>query len=300
MKTLTPIIQFPALRIAAAVLWTTLMTIALLQPSRQPLIGAPTPPNYPWEYELFLSTMHLVAFAGFTVLWTWVMTLKMEPRRALTLIVVIALIYGVTTEFLQNFVPDRGVQLADIAVNAFAILAVAWVIQRWLTPRRVSRWVSFGALGALVLTACTVPPALFDVYQSRLNITPTPADPPAQTALPDLEIVSLWQTLDPTKRCMEPDITMGILVTVRNNGSSDAQAFDVTVSVEGREYGRLTVPDLMAGQSGVMLVPSGWSTSQFTAVVDVNDSVRESNENNNQYQAQLPMPTPYVPCTPTP
>jgi VanZ family protein len=281
-------------RFAPALIWTAFMTIGLLQPSKDPLIGAPPPENYPWLYEVFLTAMHFAAFTGFSVLWTWALSAAMPAPRALRVTILAALVYGLSTELLQNLVPDRGFQWADIAVNAFAVLAGAWLTQRFGWRRRPDRWLTAAALLALAASACTVPSVIVPL------MTP---DRGFGQALPDLVPDYAWQTLDPDVRCMVPGIRSGTVVGVTNQGDADAGPFTITVIIGSHpEAPRFEqrVDGLPAGDSRRVLVGSGWSMDGTTVLIDAVDEVSETNEDNNTLTQRLPMPTPYVACTPEP
>lgn len=277
-------------RAVPALIWTAFMTIGLLQPSKEPLIGTPPPDNYAWTYEVFLTTMHFIIFSGFTILWTWTLSAVMPAPRALRLTIAAAIAFGLSTELLQDMVPDRGFSWPDIAVNTFAALTGAWLTQRFGWRQRPDRRLTVAALLALAASACTVPTLIVPLIER-------------DRGLPDLVPDYIWQTLDPNERCMTPGIRSGTLVRLHNRGNADAGAFTIAVTV-GEQAGaprfEQRVDGLAAGESLMVLVGSGWSMDGTTVEVDAADEVREWDETNNRLSQRLPMPTQYPPCTPEP
>jgi VanZ family protein len=123
----------PALRWFAALAWTALLLLTLLQSSSQPVIGPPAPPGDPsLERELLLTLGHIIGFAGLTLVWRWALADVLAPRRALWLAVLIALLLGICTELAQAAVPDRAASGFDLMVNGLAALTVGG----WLSRRR--------------------------------------------------------------------------------------------------------------------------------------------------------------------
>jgi VanZ family protein len=122
--------QHPLARWSAALGWTALVLVLLLQSSSQPIIGPAAPPgDPPLEREILLTAGHVVAFAGLTTLWWWALSLHTGPQRSLLLAVMVALLIGVLTELAQAAVPDRAASWFDIGVNVLVTLATAWRIQ---------------------------------------------------------------------------------------------------------------------------------------------------------------------------
>lgn len=111
-------------RTALALAWTLLTCFILLQPGKDPLIGPAAAGDHDAFSKLLLHLGHLLAFAMMTWLW-W------RARMALRPALLIALACGLLTEVGQNFVPDRGPSLLDLALNgAGALLVTAWLRAR--------------------------------------------------------------------------------------------------------------------------------------------------------------------------
>lgn len=119
----------PTLRYAAAIAFTLITTVALLQSSTKPLIGPAAPEGPPdLTREIFLTIGHITAFGGLVLLWTWALASRLPLARALTLTVTFALVYGLATEIAQSAVPDRNASLYDLIVNTLTVAAAAWSI----------------------------------------------------------------------------------------------------------------------------------------------------------------------------
>lgn len=121
-------------RAFCALAYTAFMTVVLIQPSADPIIGPPAPPGAPTlEREILLLTGHLVAFAVLTLLWTYTFYATIPLERAVLLAVAIGLAMGILTEMVQSIVPGRGASVFDVAANWFATLTTAWAIRRYAT-----------------------------------------------------------------------------------------------------------------------------------------------------------------------
>jgi VanZ family protein len=132
--------------------WVALVTVTLLQSSRQPLIGPPAPTGHPdAEREFFLTLGHIVAFAVMIALLWWALH---PARHALAVALITCCVYGAATELLQTLVPDRGATFSDFAVDCVVSGIVALVIYertsspthrlvpsllRWIVPSRPVR-----------------------------------------------------------------------------------------------------------------------------------------------------------------
>lgn len=122
-------------RAGLALVYTLLMTVALLQSSSRPLIGPPAPPGPPdLGREILLTSGHIVGFALLTLLWWWALRAWQPVMHALFAAAAFALIFGLITELAQNFVPDRSASTFDLATNWLVTLVTAWAIHR----RRIS------------------------------------------------------------------------------------------------------------------------------------------------------------------
>lgn len=95
-------------------------------------------------------------------------------------------------------------------------------------------------------------------------------------------------------QCLEPGAGLGVGLTVTNAGSASAPAF--IVRVNGQEQ---SVDGGLAAGDTVSLFFSAYAEPS-RAEVDAANVVVESNETDNILEMRLPVPTPPLPCTPTP
>lgn len=125
------IINFRPLRWLVTIAWTIFISIVLVQPENQPVIntGIPPGPNT-LEREIVFTTLHLIAFGTTCAVWFWAWFGHLSFVRSLMIAVVIAIIIGSVTEYLQTFAPDRHPSFIDFAANAFGALIMAYVIWR--------------------------------------------------------------------------------------------------------------------------------------------------------------------------
>lgn len=95
----------------------------------------------------FRVTGHLLAYAGLGGLLLYALCRGGRPRpRDALVALLLAVLYGVSDELHQSFVPDRTGRLADVAIDAAGAtvgLAVAWIllalrarVTRGAAPRR--------------------------------------------------------------------------------------------------------------------------------------------------------------------
>ena len=131
MDSLGNLIQSPTMRFCAAIAWTILLCILLVQPDDRRLIetGIPRGPNT-LPRELFFAAAHLLAFAMTCFLWFRAWSRRMAWRRSLALACGMALFIGGVTEALQAFSPERYPSFGDVAANCVGALAMAWIIRR--------------------------------------------------------------------------------------------------------------------------------------------------------------------------
>ena len=81
---------------------------------------------------------HAGEYALLTALWAWALA-PLYGRRALLAAAAIALLYALTDEYHQSFVPGRDADLFDIVVDATGIAAASWVLSRATRPQEGSR-----------------------------------------------------------------------------------------------------------------------------------------------------------------
>jgi len=135
MKTSTEISFFtvmrhPVVRTLLAVGCAVFITILLVQPSGNPAIGPAAPPGAPPpDREALLVLGHFCVFAALTLLWWWAVEHYMTTREAIATALIIALVMGTSTEFLQANIPDRTTSLVDMSANIVASVATIFLIQ---------------------------------------------------------------------------------------------------------------------------------------------------------------------------
>lgn len=122
-----------SLRIVAALCWSALLTLFLLQGEVNPVIdlGLPRGDNT-LARELAFSTLHLLAFGLTSVWWFWALSRAAKPRRALIAAWLIAITLGVATEILQTYTLDRHASWLDLAANIGGASIAGRVIWRRL------------------------------------------------------------------------------------------------------------------------------------------------------------------------
>jgi Domain of unknown function (DUF4331)/CARDB len=128
---------------------------------------------------------------------------------------------------------------------------------------------------------------------STSTATGTSTTTPGSQLLPDLTISNVKIELQNTN-CLLPGAPLGVRVFVTNNGQAAAGTFAVTVNGVVTQ----TVNGLAAGQTTAVFF-TGF-TNPVTAEVDSTSLVTESNESNNTFSGMVAVPTPPLPCTPTP
>ena len=102
--------------------------------SHQPTI------EYPGGLDArFISTMgHVGVFAILSVLIWWALGLSgLSPGRRAVLSVALSLLYGLTDEWHQSFVPGRTPDIMDIVADTFGA-TIAMIVVTWLARRTTS------------------------------------------------------------------------------------------------------------------------------------------------------------------
>lgn len=141
--------------------------------------------------------------------------------------------------------------------------------------------------------------------QTAVSGAPTGGNPPQTSAppptaapanLPDLTIGGFYiDTQNPVSCLPAGGLALGLKVEVRNITLAPAGPFRVVVNNSGFDV----TTGLQGGRSITLFFPS-YQTGNNSVKVDANNNVQEMNENNNEYVAPLPIPTPPIPCTPAP
>ncbi|MGD8398378.1 MAG: DUF5107 domain-containing protein, partial [Anaerolineae bacterium] len=134
-----------------------------------------------------------------------------------------------------------------------------------------------------------------------VTLIPTPGHE-NDTPLPDLRIRSeapgtgVRVELETGSACDYASTELGVRVWIENAGEADAGPF--VVDVNGTRH---PVPQGVAASATVNLWVAGYATGGETRIVlDVDDQVDESDEENNLFQQMLPIPTLPPTCTPPP
>jgi glycopeptide antibiotics resistance protein len=120
------------MRIAAFVAcfcyWLAL-TVLLLIPNPAGLFGLSAVPVFPWgKFGVHLMFFTVLGFLANAIRW---------PKRPSWPMIVFLVVYGITTESLQRFVPTRHAQVMDAVENILGIAlgaAVYWLLLRFMQP----------------------------------------------------------------------------------------------------------------------------------------------------------------------
>lgn len=131
MLRLLTIFQTAPLRIIAALCWTALLTLLLLQGEADPVIdlGIPRGENTVAR-ELVFGALHLVAFAVTCLCWFWAQPQAWPRRRRIIGACLIAISLGIITELLQTYTLDRHASWLDLAANTSGAILAARLIWR--------------------------------------------------------------------------------------------------------------------------------------------------------------------------
>ncbi|MGA2065818.1 MAG: VanZ family protein [Thermoguttaceae bacterium] len=106
-----------------------LLTVLLLVPNPAALVGLRAVPTFPWGK----FGVHLIAFTILAVL----VHASRWPKRLCWPLIVFLVLYGITTESLQLFVPHRTARVMDGIENILGIAAgsgIYWLVQRLVQP----------------------------------------------------------------------------------------------------------------------------------------------------------------------
>lgn len=141
----------------------------------------------------------------------------------------------------------------------------------------------------------TVTPTPTNTSTPTITPTPTPTlTPPTPSQLPDLIVSSMGIELETGSSCNYTSTTLGVRITVYNNGDVAAGPFFIAVNGQQKRI------DNGLGVKAAVTVWIATSVSgQVTASVDATNLITESNENNNSLTQFLPVPTLPPTCTPT-
>jgi hypothetical protein len=113
----------------ACVAYWILLTILLLVPNPAGLVGLHHVPIFPWGK----FGVHLIAFTILCIL----MHAMRWPKPVWWPLVVVLMLYGITTESLQNLFPPRTPRVMDGIENCLGILAgsaIYWLLLQFARP----------------------------------------------------------------------------------------------------------------------------------------------------------------------
>jgi VanZ family protein len=105
--------------------------------SAQPSL--PSAPD-PWWDLLLKKGAHMVAYAILMVLWWRVLALRCSIRFALGLAALLSILYAVSDEVHQLYVPGRNGSAWDVGIDAGGVLIAAGIVCRgrglWLSQEK--------------------------------------------------------------------------------------------------------------------------------------------------------------------
>ena len=105
------------------------LTVLLLVPNPAALVGLEAVPIFPWgKFGVHLGFFTVLGFLVSTTRW---------PKRPWWPLILLLLIYGVTTETLQLFVPHRTARVMDAVENILGIAlgtGIYWMVLRLRKP----------------------------------------------------------------------------------------------------------------------------------------------------------------------
>ena len=109
------------MRLAAYSYWL-LLTVLLLVPDPAAMVGLREVPVFPWgKFGIHLTAFTILSVLVHTIRW---------PKRPWWPLIALLVLYGVTTETLQLFVPHRTARVMDAVENILGIAAGAGIY--WL------------------------------------------------------------------------------------------------------------------------------------------------------------------------
>ncbi|WP_374711985.1 VanZ family protein [Symbiobacterium terraclitae] len=135
-----------ALRMVPALLWMALIYRSSATPDlrglplvqRLGLLPHDLSPEAAWWLEMLLrKSAHMVAYAILAVLLAWALSARLPGRTALRVALATAVLYAVSDEVHQAFVPTREGRLLDVAIDgAGAVLGLLLLRPRLPTGAR--------------------------------------------------------------------------------------------------------------------------------------------------------------------
>ena len=126
-----------AILIAFIAYWL-LLTVLLLVPNPAGLVGLSKVPIFPWgKFGIHLGFFTVLGLLANATRW---------PKLPWWPLTVFLVVYGITTETLQLFVPHRTAQVIDAIENILGIAvgsAIYWLVLRLMQPNRAAKLVKY-------------------------------------------------------------------------------------------------------------------------------------------------------------
>jgi len=112
--------------LTACIFYWLFLTVLLLVPNPAGLVGLHAVPIFPWgKFGIHLGFFTVLGFLANATRW---------PKRPSWFMIVVLVVYGITTESLQLFVPPRTARVMDGIENILGIAvgsAIYWLVL-WL------------------------------------------------------------------------------------------------------------------------------------------------------------------------
>ena len=119
------------LRFGVAAAYTAFITVLILQPSGQPVIGPAAPPGPPsLRRELLLTLGHVAVFIPLLIVWYAALRTLKSYDDALRTAARFCLLFAVVSEIAQVAAINRSVSFFDAAANCLGIGIGIWIIAR--------------------------------------------------------------------------------------------------------------------------------------------------------------------------
>ncbi len=86
-----------------------------------------------WQQELVGKAGHMIGYAGLSLLWWRALAAhrSTSERRVLALAFLLTVLYAVSDEYHQTFVPGRSGSLMDVLIDAAGAGIGLWLLHRW-------------------------------------------------------------------------------------------------------------------------------------------------------------------------
>lgn len=86
-----------------------------------------------WQQELVGKAGHMIGYAGLSLLWWRALAAhrSISERRVLALAFLLPVLYAVSDEYHQTFVPGRSGSLMDVLIDAAGVGIGLWLLHRW-------------------------------------------------------------------------------------------------------------------------------------------------------------------------